>query len=237
MLSFEEFLAGTNREQNKKDQAEKQAEKQAENEKLKVNKKKTTKFSDNDDIIDNKTNKINDENRNNNDETDDISKSKNESKKTQSSSSFFNSIGEFLEMHQMQAFIIVMITLDSFASFTEMWLNSYLLKNPYSSIPNINIDGSDINSIQSILSNIDMTVYISILKSITTFTIFFSAIEISLVLAIFGVNVIGHYGYLIDALIVASQLYLEIKGFGRETRILNIFRFWRFVRLFGSMVK
>lgn len=231
MLSFEEFLAGTNREQNKKEQAEKQTINE------KVNKKKAAKFSDNDDIIETKTNKTKDDKKDSKkDVSDDIFQSKNDAKKIQTSSSFFNSIGEFLEMHQMQAFIIVMITLDSFASFGEICLNYHLLQNPYYSIPNINIDGSDISSIQSILSNIDMTVYIAIFKSITTFTIFFSAIEISLVLAIFGLNVIGHYGYLIDAIIVASQLYLEIKGFGRETRILNLFRFWRFVRLFVSMV-
>ena len=46
----------------------------------------------------------------------------------------------------------------------------------------------------------------------------------------------GHWGYLIDACVVGSQLYGELSGWSMEGRLMNIIRFWRLIRLQVYMV-
>ena len=57
-----------------------------------------------------------------------------------------------------------------------------------------------------------------------------------LILIVFGSRVAGHWGYVLDAALVGTQLYGELSGKSIEMRILNILRFWRIMRLTVNMV-
>jgi hypothetical protein len=128
-----------------------------------------------------------------------------------SSSSSFG-LGNFLEMSEMQVVVIVLIIFDSFASFLQV----SLLSEGESS------------------ANLELTM--KLLKSFTTFTVFFFALEIIALLISFRLKLLGHLGYLIDILVVGFELSEAIKGTGIQYRVLNILRFWRLIRLFQSLV-
>lgn len=139
---------------------------------------------------------------------------------TTSKSSF--GFGDFLEMLQMQALICGMIVLDTFFSLGELYLlkEKYYCKWTLSSSPSKTAD-----------------ITLTLLQSFTSFTVIFFAIELLTVVLVFRKSVFGHVGYLLDILIVSSQLYLElVMEFGKETRVLNVFRLWRSVRLFNAVV-
>ena len=88
------------------------------------------------------------------------------------------------------------------------------------------------------LYNISLSVDLnqSVLKTFTSFTLMLFSLEIILLVLMFRALVIGHFGYLIDITVISCQMYYEIKGYGLECRILNVFRMWRLVRLFEGLV-
>jgi hypothetical protein len=132
-------------------------------------------------------------------------------------------LGEFLEMHQMQAFVVGIIVLDTYASFAEIYLKDQKALLTFSS------GGVIISPMTEIV--------VGALQSFTSFTIFFFVIEIIAVIIVFRSTVISHLGYVLDILVILLQLYLElVLGTGKITRMLNIFRLWRSVRLFNSIV-
>lgn len=134
-------------------------------------------------------------------------------------------VGDFLEMHQMQFAVIVLIFLDIFASFTEVYLDAVM---HFKRSVNTNAPILIPYYYQSIVYNLA--------KSFTGFSVLFFTLEILAILAVFKFSTVGHFGYLIDSGVVTFQLYMDTKGAGKETRILNILRLWRVVRLFNSMV-
>ena len=130
---------------------------------------------------------------------------------------------DFLEMHQMQSFVVAVLFLDTFASFLEIYVSREKLYQRRSV-------GTAAMSplVEMILTGV---------HSFTAFSIIFFSIEIMSVLIVFRTSIIGHLGYGTDLVIVGLQLYLELsRGVGRESRILNIFRIWRALRLFNSLV-
>jgi hypothetical protein len=132
-------------------------------------------------------------------------------------------IGDFLEMHQMQSFVLAMIILDTFASFAELYLSKER------SLQKIASRGAIISPLSEIM--------LLALQSFTTFSIVFFAIEILSVIMVFRTSIIGHLGYILDFFVISLQLWLEmILGAGKETRILNVFRLWRAIRLFNAIV-
>lgn len=171
----------------------------------------------------------------------------------------FGSIGEFLELHQMQIFVIVILVLDSFASFAEMYLKLTELSNENGNVSGIAGGKKASGTLAAILDSwsssesalisffamalkkylvdyIEIQFILDCLRSFTSFTLFFFTLEVAALLIAFGVNVIGHYGYATDLFVVAIQLLLELRGNGKETRLLNIFRFWRVARLVNALV-
>jgi len=168
--------------------------------------------------------------------------------------SFLGSIGDFLELHQMQTFVIVMIVLDSFVSFAEMCLlkvgdldsrgteqggrksGFYDLLDSLSKEDNgfVSFLAAPIKTY--LVRYMETDFILACLQSFTSFALFFFTLEVSALLVAFGVNVVGHYGYATDSVIVALQLLFELRGNGKETRLLNIFRFWRVARLLNSLV-
>ena len=74
------------------------------------------------------------------------------------------------------------------------------------------------------------------MDSFNKLAIAYFSIELLFIYFAFGINVITHVGYLTDSLIIFTQLYLEINLYHSETRILNIFRLWRIVRVCNLII-
>ena len=150
-------------------------------------------------------------------------------------------IGELLEMHQMQAFVILMIILDTFASFGETLIIS---------ITDVDLDvpptaeGIDsgnngewmIYIAKLLLYALSPQLLLKLLIAFTGFTLIFFGVELVAVFVVFRNTVAGQWGYLLDSIVVGFQLYCHILGRNKLTRLLNIFRLWRLVRLFNSLI-
>jgi hypothetical protein len=132
--------------------------------------------------------------------------------------SLFTSIGDFIEMHETQTFCIFLIFLDTFLAY---------------SLSIMNVAVSDI---QNDLIKALIEKSFTIIKSLTAFTQIYFMIELIIIIISFGFSVIGHLGYTVDIFIVASQFYFDLMIYGRESRVLNIFRLWRIYRLIISLV-
>lgn len=134
---------------------------------------------------------------------------------TSSSTNILKRLGQFLEMHEIQIVIILLILFDSFASFMILILTS----SPSSS------------------SSSSMELYLHILTSFTTFTIFFFLLELFFLFLSFQIQFLFHLGYLLDLIILGYEVYetIQFNG-GIRSRVLNIFRLWRIIRLFQSLV-
>lgn len=129
----------------------------------------------------------------------------------------FDSIGDFLEVQQMQALYVILIVLDTFVSLAEMYL---------SCAANFSTDEPAVNR----------KVMVRLLTSFSAFTLLFFTAEIVAVVVIFGRSMLTHWGYLMDLVTTSCQIYLEQHGHGKIARMLNILRFWRMVRLLNAMV-
>ena len=76
----------------------------------------------------------------------------------------------------------------------------------------------------------------TILKGLSSFAFTISCIECLGILLVFRVDVITHFGYITDFAVLSLQMYLELNGMGKETRLLNILRIWRMLRLMYAWV-
>eukprot|EP01038_Epipyxis_sp_PR26KG_P007267 gene7267-9906_t len=142
----------------------------------------------------------------------------NSSTKSTENASYFstilNSIGDFLETNQMQVFYIFLIFIDSFLAIIELSLTL----NPIYQTP-----------LQPIA--------LSLFNTISNFILFFFGLEMIFLFLVFGLRLFSHWGYLLDLLILSIQIYLSSQEIiGKESRILNIFRFWRIFRLFNAFL-
>lgn len=120
-------------------------------------------------------------------------------------------IGDFLELHSMQIFYSMLLLLDTFAAFTEIYLTSTYDQG-------------------------QILLYSKFLRSFLKFTSIIFSLEIFLVYIAFGLSSLQHFGYILDLLVLVSQLLLDYYGAGSENRLLNILRVWRPMRLTDSMV-
>ena len=136
-----------------------------------------------------------------------------------SSSSSFG-LGEFLEMHEMQTVVFCLLVIDTFASFAE--------------VSGVAFAGSRDQSRQAEGDLHDLT--LKLLRALTSFTVFFFGLELVALLIAFKFKFVGHIGYIIDTVVVGIQLHYAVNGQGLQWRVLNIFRFWRLLRLFQSML-
>jgi hypothetical protein len=130
------------------------------------------------------------------------------------------SFADIIEAHQTQIFMMFLIIFDTFCSFAEVFING---------IDELSV----VNRVFPFLRY--QTVFAAVLKSVNGFCLSVFAIELLLTMLVFRLSIVGHIGYCVDIATVASQLYFELEGCGRETRLLNIFRFWRLVRLVNSL--
>lgn len=121
-------------------------------------------------------------------------------------------LGVFLEMHEMQAAVCILLMLDTFSAF-------YLSTGVFADDESIFFD-----------------IWHRGLKSFSTFALFFFAIEMLANILAFNFSIIGHFGYVVDVLVIAWQVHLESEGASHAYKLMNIFRLWRVLRLFISML-
>mmetsp|Transcript_11068 Transcript_11068/g.18081 ORF Transcript_11068/g.18081 Transcript_11068/m.18081 type:complete len:355 (-) Transcript_11068:169-1233(-) len=125
-------------------------------------------------------------------------------------------VGNFLEMHEIQGLTLLFLLLATFAAFAELSLANNAF-NP--STPNV------------------FTLFVNISHSLSTFFVFFFGFEVFSLLVAFRLRIFGHLGYVVDMVVVGVQIWAVSVGvFAVECHILNIFRMWRLIRLFQSMV-
>ena len=128
------------------------------------------------------------------------------------------SIGDFMEMHETQMFCIVLILLDSYSGYLLSILQSVV----------VDLESNDA---KIVLENI-----IPMIKNFTAFTQIYFIVELVMIFLSFGLTVLGHLGYTLDFVILATQFYADLVAPSRESRVLNVFRLWRTYRLLVSLV-
>lgn len=137
-------------------------------------------------------------------------------------SGMLTSVGDVLEMPQLQTFLMILIVIDTFAAFMDIYLRG---------IDRIDVVHPFLQAIQN-----HAEFLLIILTSVNGFCLSLFAIELLLSLIVFRFALVGHIGYTIDFGTILFQLYLDMVGIGRESRILNMLRIWRLVRLFNTFV-
>ena len=140
------------------------------------------------------------------------------SSKQKRSGGLLLSIGDFMEMHETQMFCIILILLDSYSGYLLSILQSV-------------IGDLESNDAKIVLENI-----IPMMKNFTAFTQIYFIVELVMIFLSFGLSVLGHLGYTVDFVILATQFYADLVAAGRESRVLNVFRLWRTYRLLISLV-
>lgn len=125
--------------------------------------------------------------------------------------SLWQRIGEVLELHSFQFFIICLVVFDTFCAFLEVCLSDNNLTRTYET-------------------------QIKTMKIVSTAINVVFSLEILCVYLAFGMRTMGHIGYLTDFLVVGSQVYLETKGVGCESKLSNFLRLWRVARLFAANI-
>ena len=152
-------------------------------------------------------------------------------------------------MPQVQSFVVTLLVLDIFSVLAQLLLSQFLASSGNESVFDANVTMRRMNT-EIPINPVDMTggdnillfgfLPLSILSSgLNTFSgvsLVFFAFEIGAVLVVFRASFTSHWGYLLDAGIVGSQLYGELVGWGMQSRMLSIFRFWRLMRLLAYMI-
>ena len=98
------------------------------------------------------------------------------------------------------------------------------------------IEDEKFNMITIIYKYLKNALLLNMLKAFSSFALTISCIECLGILLVFKSDAITHFGYLTDFLVLGLQMYLEMKGAGKETRLLNFFRIWRVLRLMYAWV-
>lgn len=125
-------------------------------------------------------------------------------------------LGDFLEMQEIQGLTLLFLLLDTFTAFADL------------SLTNIASDYSKAHF---------HSVLLQIVHSLSSFFVFFFGFEIISLLIAFRLRIFGHLGYVVDMTVIGLQIWsITASVFAVESHILNIFRLWRLVRLFQSMV-
>lgn len=138
-------------------------------------------------------------------------------------------IGEFLELPQVQTFVAIMLVLDTFSALCQALLSLQ--------IANADRSGGGVAEMPALFGLLAPTTALTALNTFSGFTLVFFSFEVGAILALFGMtNVSGHWGYVLDAALVGTQLYGELSGYSLEARLLNMLRFWRIARLMVYMV-
>jgi len=133
-------------------------------------------------------------------------------------------MGEFLELPQVQSFIVFILIIDTFAAMAVLVLNNHTarLNNAAATAAtgsgafpgeSSGEGGADVlpshvfNLLFGLFSLDSLT---QALIAFNSFVIVFFSFEVGLVLMVFGSQAVGHWGYLLDATVLSYQVYAEI---------------------------
>jgi len=156
-------------------------------------------------------------------------------------------IGDFLEMPQMQTFVVLLLFLDLLTSFGHIVMTKYMEQGdastevPTEAATSSNADPAAAEPLLQSAMTLAKAMLTPLalrkaLEALASFTIFFFSLEMLAIITAFQTSAIFHIGYLFDSVIVSIQLMAEFTGRGLEYRILNFFRLWRLARLFNYLV-
>jgi len=173
-------------------------------------------------------------------------------------------VGDFLEMPQIQTFMVSMILVDVFAAFLlqllrldevgagamqPTWLKGVAKTAAAAATTAATAaaaaasaateeDSVPFSIVKSITQYtlVSPAVLGSALTSFTGFTLLLFLLEMLAVIVVFNRSVLGHVGYAIDCGVISFQMYCEVAGNGVQGRLLSILRLWRLVRLVNSLV-
>jgi hypothetical protein len=170
-------------------------------------------------------------------------------------------VGDFLEMPQIQAFMVSMILVDVFAAFLlqllrldevgaggmqPTWLKGVAktaaaaaaAATTTTSSASAEEESAPFSIVQSIAEYtlVSPAVLGSALTSFTGFTLLLFLLEMLAIIVVFNRSVLGHVGYAIDCVVISFQMYCEVSGNGVQGRLLSILRLWRLMRLVNSLV-
>lgn len=172
-------------------------------------------------------------------------------------------VGDFLEMPQIQAFMVSMILVDVFAAFLlqllrldevgaggmqPTWLKGVAktaaaaaaaaATTTASASASAEEESAPFSIVQSIAEYtlVSPAVLGSALTSFTGFTLLLFLLEMLAIIVVFNRSVLGHVGYAIDCVVISFQMYCEVSGNGVQGRLLSILRLWRLMRLVNSLV-
>jgi hypothetical protein len=118
--------------------------------------------------------------------------------------------GQILESSQFQTLFLIVLVMDTFMPYAEQLL------------VDMGNFGSSLSPFLLQLSRLLFTLLV---------------VELVSIFCAFPFSVFAHFGYVIDFIIMGSQVYLKMRGLGRSVPLLNIFRVWRFVRLITTLVE
>ena len=135
-------------------------------------------------------------------------------------------MGAFLEMNEMQAFYLFVLVTDLASEFMNVALELEMGE----------MDAED--PMMTSLTTVQAT-----LVSFITFSRFFFAAEIAALVLIFRFKVVGHFGYLMDIIIIGLQLRAGVTGGARDVGVsgkvlaaLSYLRLWRAYRFFSGII-
>ncbi|GMI60607.1 hypothetical protein ScalyP_jg8171 [Parmales sp. scaly parma] len=126
--------------------------------------------------------------------------------------------GRLLELFEVQLVVVCCIFLDIITSIVEILLTYNINRNSHDDISDYKF------------------AILRVVESLSGFVLFFFLLEIITLLVIFREKFFVHMGYLLDLGIIGVCLVAEVKGVGKEVRMLNFFRVWRLIRLVNSML-
>lgn len=133
------------------------------------------------------------------------------SKAPQQTPTWRDKLGEILEHPLCQSLLIVVLVLDIFCShIMVLSMKSELV----SKLPHISFAAKSFASLANIVYGVELlAVYIA-----------------------FDLRSLLHIGYVIDFLVICIQVYFETENIALEGKLLNFFRFWRFLRLYNVLI-
>ena len=134
------------------------------------------------------------------------------------------SLGAFIERIEVQTLIIILLLLDSSLAFSALIALKEVIPSKTTS-----------SSSSSPLLNLNSAV--KIIELLSSFLLGLFLLELTSLLISFHLKFLTHLGYALDTIIIAIQLYALSKGYGFESKVLNVLRLWRLARLFSSSVE
>jgi len=130
-------------------------------------------------------------------------------------------IVDVFELNEMQAFYVGLLLLDTACVFLSVGIDAEMANE---------LNTFDVSTIGTI------SLISSFSKTLHTFAMIFFLLELGVMVISHRLRVFGHFGYIIDSIILAIQWQFGSEGLGRLSIMLNFARVWRLYRLFSTIV-